>query len=393
RSELFALQDSIAAEVSNFLRIRIGEQIERRASRAGTRNAQAWELLQHAREEAAGIDRIIATGDTGAIARQFARTDSIYAAAAAADPAWASPLTERGWLSYRLMRLAGSKTEAEELITQGQRHAAAALALSASDPDALELQATLTYWRWLLGLETNSDRAAQALADAERDYRAAVTANPQQASAWTSLSHLLINKAQVAEANLAASRAYEADPYLTNANVTLWRLFTTSLDLEDEIQARRWCEEGSRRFGSDPRFVECRLLLFALKGVQPDVSEAWRLLDEYVLLSPPELRPFRQLRGQMIVATALARAGLDDSARSVILRSRAPDAQFDPTRELAYLEAVARTILGDTDEAFSQLSLFLATNPAQRATFAADQTWWFRPLRTDRRYRSLTGGA
>src|SRR5690606_17628939 len=69
RSELFALQDSIAAEVSYVLRIRIGGQIERRASRAGTRNAQAWELLQHAREEAAGIDRIIATGDTGAIAR------------------------------------------------------------------------------------------------------------------------------------------------------------------------------------------------------------------------------------------------------------------------------------------------------------------------------------
>jgi hypothetical protein len=94
----------------------------------------------------------------------------------------------------------------------------------------------------------------------------------------------------------------------------------------------------------------------------------------------------------MLVAAALARAGLDDSARTVIVRSRAPDAESDPTREIAYLEAVARTLLGDKDEAIRQLGVFLAANPAQRTSLRDDNTWWFRDLRSDPRYRTLTGG-
>ncbi len=95
---------------------------------------------------------------------------------------------------------------------------------------------------------TGADDAAKLYASAEEDLRGSVRANPEQASAWTTLSHLLINKPAVGEAKLAALRAYEADPYLSNANVTLWRLFTTSYDLEDAIEAKKWCDEGQARF-------------------------------------------------------------------------------------------------------------------------------------------------
>ncbi len=391
RADVFALQDSVAAEVSTFLRTRLGEQIQMRESRAGTRNGAAWEMLQRARDEVASADPLIESGDTAALARQWNRADSLFAEAERLDPRWPEPATQRAWLAYRRARAAGGAAEGEWLDL-GLGHAGRAVGLSPSDPDALEARATLTYWRWLSGLEPDERKAGLLMEAAERDFRASVAANPAQASAWTSLSHLLINKPEIAEANAAASRAYEADPYLTNANVTLWRLFTTSLDLENAIQSARWCEEGQRRFPEDPRFLECQLSMFALKGTKPDVPRAWALLDQYVERSPQPDRDFRRRRGSMLVAAALARADLADSARSVILRSRAPDAESDPTREIAYLEAVARTLLGDQDEAIRQLGVFLAANPAQRASLRDDNTWWFRDLRSDPRYRTLTGG-
>ena len=95
-----------------------------------------------------------------------------------------------------------------------------ALTLQPGDPDALELRGTLKYLRWLLNLAPDPAEAAGLMTDAEKDLRAAVAANPEQASAWNTLSHLLINKLETAEAKLAALRAYDADPYLTNANLT-----------------------------------------------------------------------------------------------------------------------------------------------------------------------------
>jgi hypothetical protein len=92
----------------------------------------------------------------------------------------------------------------------------------------------------------------------------------------------------------------------------------------------------------------------------------------------------------MLVALALARAGLADSARAVAIRSRG-DAELDPTRELAFLESLVRILVDDRDEALRQLSTYVATNPQFRASLAKDQTWWFQSLRDDPRFKALTG--
>jgi serine/threonine-protein kinase len=391
-NEIFALQDDLAKEVSSFLRIQLGKEVELRENRAGTRDAAAWGLLQKAQEESRSADRLVPSGDTTAVYRLYAQADSLYAQAEAADPKWPAPMVQRGWLAYRQSRLAGSfdKSSYDTWTQRGLAHAERALLVDPEDPDALELRGTLRYWRWLLNLEPNASRAAELFSEAERDLRAAVDKNPIQASAWTSLSHLLINKQEPAEAKLAALRAYEADPYLTNANQTLWRLFSTSVDLDDPVEARHWCDEGGRRFAQDPRFAECRFWVGFLKGQKPDVDSAWLSMQRYVELSSPNQREFWQLRGQMIMAAVLARAGLKDSARSVIIRSRA-DAGVDPARELAQWEAVARTILGDKDEAITQLGIWLATNPQQRASMAKDNLWWWKDLRGEERYKQLLG--
>jgi hypothetical protein len=170
----------------------------------------------------------------------------------------------------------------------------------------------------------------------------------------------------------------------------MWRLFQASLDLEDEAESRHWCEEGYRRFHQYYRFTECQIWLYALKGVKPDVPKAWQLLDEYVKLVPSSSREFNQHFGQILVSMAIARAGLVDSARRVAERARA-DASIDPTRDLAQFEAAARLIMGDKEEALRLLSTYVAANPQVRAGMAKDDTWWFRDLRSDPRWRSLMG--
>jgi hypothetical protein len=130
----------------------------------------------------------------------------------------------------------------------------------------------------------------------------------------------------------------------------------------------------------------------SLKGQKPDVPKAWSLLGEYVRLSSPNMREFRQHEGEMLVAIAIARAGLADSARKVAEHARA-DASVDPTRDLAQWEAYVRAILGDKDEAFRQLSTYLAANPQERVNLAKEDTWWLRDLRSDPRWKSLVAGS
>ncbi|HEU5050557.1 MAG TPA: serine/threonine-protein kinase [Gemmatimonadales bacterium] len=398
RGDIFALQDSLAVEVAQFLRARVGEEVSVQESRAGTRNATAWETLQRARDAAERIDQLIASRDTAAVSRQFARADSLFAQAAGEDDRWAAPHTERAWLAFQRVRITiagGDRSAAARWLEAGRAHAENAVQRSARSPDAdaLEARATLVYWRWLLGLEPDPDRGEGLLDSAEADFRASIAANPGQASALTSLAHLLVNRGRVAEAQLAATDAYEKDPYLSAANTTVWRLFGTSLDLEDEVNAPRWCEEGQRRFPEDPRFVECQLKLFALRNYPPDIPKAWQLLERYVELSAPEIRDYRRLRGEMLVAIALVRAGRADSARSVMERVRQNTGDLDPTRELQYFEAIAQTMLGDKDRAFELLATYIAVNPSQRRSFRLDETWWLRPLRDDPRYARLSGPA
>jgi eukaryotic-like serine/threonine-protein kinase len=392
RAEIFALQDDLAQEVSVFLRQRLGQAIELQKTQVGTKNTGAWELVQRAEQLTNEVDPLLAAADTAAAARRLVTADSLLARAESQDPKWVSPIVKRGWLAYRQLDMIGAFDKAyyANWLDTGMKHSARALELDPKNPDAFELRGTLEYWRWLLNLEPDQAKAAKLVADAEKDLRAAVGGNPHAAFAWTLLSHLLMGQSQTGEAKLAALKAYEADPYLTSAKQTVWRLFQSSLDLEDRTEATHWCEEGRRRFSDYFRFTECQIWLFALKGVPPDIPKAWQLLEEYERQSPPNQRASSRLYGQMLVALALARAGLKDSARAVALRSRG-DAEIDPTRDQALVESLVRIILEDKDEALRLLSTYIATNPQFRASLARDQTWWFQSIRDDPRFKALVG--
>lgn len=392
RSDVFALQDLLADEVASFLRRRVGDEVRLARSRRGTGSGDAWELLQRSEVARQDADRVLEEGDVAAAERQLLRADSLLATASEVDPGWTAPPTARGWLAYRLARLGTGFDRAhyDRWLDRARLFADSTLRAAPEDADARELRGTVRYFRFLLNLDPDPESSRRLFEGAEEDLRASVTSDPDRASAWSSLSHLLMNKGETAEAKVAALRSYEADPWLSSVHLTLWRLFSTSLDLGDGVEARHWCDVGAERFPEDPRFVQCRILLYALESAEPDVQRAWALADRYVELSPPNVAEFRRREADLMVSFALVRAGLPDSARGVATRSRlSPTA--DPTRELLYLEAITHTLLGDADQALSLLSQFVAANPAQRESLARDQTWWFSPLRSHPRYQVLVG--
>jgi serine/threonine-protein kinase len=163
-----------------------------------------------------------------------------------------------------------------------------------------------------------------------------------------------------------------------------------SYDLEQFVDAVHWCAEGQRRFAGNPRFVQCQLWVMTSKAEAPDVAKAWRLVGDLEKVTPRYNWQFERLKAQIQVAAVLARAGLKDSARHLLLKSRGTP-EIDPTYDLVYLEAFVRTLLGDKDEALRLLKQRIAARPEKRDL--ASEFWWFRDLANDPRYRELAGKA
>ncbi|MGH7537705.1 MAG: protein kinase domain-containing protein [Gemmatimonadales bacterium] len=384
------LQQTMADRMALLLRRRLGQEIQQLTARAGTRNTQAWELVQQAKDLARKVDTLLTAGDTASASRALARADSLLVQASMKDRKWTAPIIERGWLAWAQRRIAGfEKGPAAQWTGRGLDFATTALRLQPGDPEALHLRGTMRYIRWVLNLDPAPLTPAQLLAGAQQDLQAgAAVSNQNRASALALLSHLFMRKSEPVDGKLAAMQAYEVDPYLTEAPDVLWRLFSSSLDLEDAAEATKWCQEGYRRFPQDAGFTECQISLYALTGQKPDVGKLWRLLDQNVALYPPPQREFRRRRGALLVAMALAHAGLKDSARTVALSARA-GADVDPTRDLVYVEILLRNLLGDRDEALQLLKLYLVTNPQDKMTIARDSTWWWRGLRGDPEFERL----
>jgi tetratricopeptide (TPR) repeat protein len=185
---------------------------------------------------------------------------------------------------------------------------------------------------------------------------------------------------------LAAERAYEADAFMSDARVILFRLCQMSLELKNWEAVTRWCGEGRRRFPDRASFVSVEIAALAgPEGPSPDAAHAWELAGKTLELSPPQTRAEREALALMQVAAVLARAGLGDSARAVIGRARAVAPGPDP--DLFYQEANAWLRLGQTDTALSLLAAYLEAQPDQRDYIAGD--WWWAELRDDPRFQSL----
>jgi eukaryotic-like serine/threonine-protein kinase len=393
RTDLFKLQDSVAKEVSRGLRKRLGTEIDNLVNRPGTSNEQAWEALQRAKQTLAGVDAILSTDGLKPAIDRLSEADSSLAAVEAMDKKWVAPIVLRGFIAFRKMQLLGNTdpTQIPKWLDVAGADADRAIALSPQNADALELRGTIRYFRWGYNQSADPSASMKLINDSEADFRAAVTANPLQATAWNGLSYVLNAKVQFAKAKLAAQTAYESDPYLKDIDKTIWRLIQNSFALGDRTETEKWCTLGRQRVPNNYRFTQCRLYLFELPGPKPNVDSLWRVYREFVDQSPANVKKFNTLKGGMLVALALARAGLADSARAVIGRSRG-DSQIDPASELIYYEAQARAQLGDKDDVIRLLTRFFATSPQLRPFAKDDDSWFWDSVRDDPRYKALVNG-
>ncbi|MDF1506514.1 hypothetical protein PYV61_26400, partial [Roseisolibacter sp. H3M3-2] len=175
-------------------------------------------------------------------------------------------------------------------------------AADGDDAEALALRGTVRLERWTRHLEPDPRAAAALLADAESDLRRAVALAPQDAAAWSALARVYYEKPNLIEATLATRRAYEADAYLANADALLWRLYASSYDTENFLDARQWCDEGRRRFPRNPAFVRCQLWLFTSAAQEPDVARAWRLVDSLRAVAPASEWPALGREARLLAA-------------------------------------------------------------------------------------------
>lgn len=395
KGNVFAVRDSLASEVANFLRLRVGEEVRLREGRAGTSNVAAWTLLQRAEKQRKDGEALSGKGDSAQSMRLFATADALLAQAETLDPAWIDPITQRARISLSLARASGGAVDAKPHIEKGIELASRSLARDPRDADALSVRGQLLYRRWALALYTSPREATEILDGVEKDLKAAVAIMPANAEAWNQLSQLYNQKDDFISAKVAASRAYEEDAYLSGADRVLWRLYATSYDLEQFADGVKWCDEGSRRFPENPSFVRCRLWLYTTNAKQANPTEAWRDFDRLKQLTPAKLWQFREHEGKILVAAALARAGQQDSARRLLVSARAGPG-VDPEGALLSFEAFVRTLFNDprdTDEAFKLLRRYMSTNAAHRQGFAESQSWWWKPLKADPRFAELISGS
>jgi len=277
-------------------------------------------------------------------------------------------------------------------IDRGLAHADAALKLKPNDPDALEIKGELQFLRYSKRVDSDPTKIEKILPEAEASLTRAVELNRDQAGAWAALSSLYYAKPDIQAANNAALNAYRADAFLSSAKAILKRLFWTSHDLEQFPEALNWCTEGRRRFPTDPDFTACRLWMYTTRLAKPDIDSAWIYRTRYIAVTPEKKRPAADKLGSILVAGALARAGLPDSARHLLVRARATPEE-DPTRDLEGTEAVIRVILGDQDEAVRLIADYLTANPGHRKGFATRTGWWWRDIQGNPKFKALIAGA
>lgn len=395
KTGVLAVQDSIAREVADYLRIHVGQEVRLRQERSGTSNVAAWTILQRAEKLRKDAVTQANAGDSAASKAGFARADSLMVEAESLDGNWIDPIAQQSALALSRVKTTRNPVEAKPWLDRGIVDANRALAKDSRSAEALESRGSLLYQKWYLSLAANTREAPALLDSAESDLKRAVAIDPSRAQAWNNLSEVYSQKDNSLDAKQAGQRAYEADAYLAGTDQVLWRLYATSYDLKQFPDAVKYCDEGARRFPDNRLFVRCKLWLFTTHAVAPDPAVAWAEYKKLQALTPAKQWERQQHEASMLVAAAFAGAGQKDSARKLLRGARA-DAQIDPQGTLMGVEAFIWTLVGtkaDTTEAIDVLKRYLTANPQHRAGYADSQSWWWTGLKLDPRFVDLVGKA
>jgi serine/threonine protein kinase/tetratricopeptide (TPR) repeat protein len=403
RDSLFAAEESVAGKVAELLRTLLGPEIELRNTLAGTRVIAAWTSYNRAEKLRKDAARQAGASRDSALAT-LTLADSLVRQAQQADPKWADPIALEVDVALQRGRLYNPQKAEErpERARWFQQALDASERLVKMEPNgrAFALRGTVKYAQWGLALTTDPAKRANELTAAIADLENAVKLEPSLASAYATLSSVYYDRKDRFSALQNARRAYEADAYLSNAEFILNRLFWTSSDTDNFAEARRWCDEGRRRFPANYLFALCQLWSLLPSDAKPDIPRAWILAAQVESLAPPVAKAFQSRKAQMIVGGVIGRAGkaaggqkaLMDSANSVLVRARA-DREIDTEGELPGYEAIMRTQMGELEQGLEMLKQYVATHPDHFFLVGGNIHWWWRPLQALPGFQTLKANA
>ncbi len=409
RDSLFLAEDAVAAEVAASLKQRLGSEIELRTTRAGTRSMAAWTLFSRA-EKLLDDAQALLRANSDSSAMLVALTDSLLRQAESSDATWIEPKLLRGEAALHRARLAsialeqnrGSVEQVSRLLDTALVRANDAMAADPTSARAQALRGTVEYAKWRDRALSDAVRHG-FLDNARNDLESAVQRDPRIASADVTLSNLYYDEEDVPTANKYARAAYEADAFLSNTAGILVRLFWTSYDTNLLADARKWCDEGAKRFPTNYNFAICGLWLMLIPNAEPDAARAWSLAARVDSLAPQTTKSFQSHLARMIVAGVIGRAAkaapiagqqaaLRDSAENVIASARA-DPTIDPEGELPGYEALVRTQMGDYARAVTMLTQYVATHPTHTFLVGSNVHWWWRSLQNQPGFQALKARA
>ena len=388
-----ALRDSIAERVTERLRVLLGDHVRLATARSSTANAQAWTLLQRGERARREADSLARAEQVDAALERLVSADALFEQAASLDARWSGPAVSRA--STALMRAeffeAGrDRRSAATWLDSAEAASTRALALEPDLAEAFAARGRARSMRVLMDLVPKADAKA-AFAQAAADLDTATSWDPTHAAAWWMRGRLEYAEKRPERAKFYTMRAYEADAFLAEAPQILYRLFITSHDLNNYDEAKKYCDEGGRRFPNQARFVYCRLMVHMMEGAEgvTTADAVWRSYDSLKAMVDPARWPVVGRDPQMFAAAGLVRAGLPDSARRVMERARVTNPKDDPTGELLGLEAFVLAQLGEREAAVRLIERYVADHPQHIAGFRQADFWWWRPLRDEPRFKDI----
>jgi TolB-like protein/DNA-binding winged helix-turn-helix (wHTH) protein/Flp pilus assembly protein TadD len=346
-ADLVTLQQEIARDVSQRLRVRLSGSDEQRLAKSYTKDAEAYQLYLKGRHHVLKLTP--AENQKGV---------SYYQQAIAADPSYA--LAYFGLAqAYSSLAISGELPPAEWFL---KAKAATHKALELDDQlaEAHASHGYLLFWHeWNWG-------------EAEKQFRRALELNPNSAETHMGYALLLSNTGRHAEALAEIKRAGEHDPLNLLIGGNEGQLLVHAGRADEALASLRKSVE------LDPNFWFTRMIAssaYAEKGMYAEAAA--------------EGRKARELFGgsshpSAFLGYALARAGRRDEARVELewMLGRSKERFLSP-----YNVALVYHGLGETDEALAWLGRGVEQRDPRMTFLGAEPKW--NNLRSDPRFQGL----
>lgn len=350
-TDLFELQDQLAGRLALELEPALQQPShaspESIAELGGTRNVEAYQLYLLAAQRA-----------------QSGRPEGIEQAvgllhqALQIDPSYAVAWTQLAWSHRR--RLWSTDDVPADVFRPANQALERALML---EPNLPQARAGLGFTRYYFDFDW---------AAAEREFRAALAANPSEVSAQYGLGLLLVTQDRIEEGLAHARRARELDPLSSTLNA-MEGGYLVGLGRLEEARVR-----FARALAIAPLnyngHVGQSMLHFAENRDAEGLASLRRAVDVGVGTTRPKA----------LVAARLARLGRHDEARALLDELLATSRRrYLPPTSLATVQAA----LGDAAAALASLEMAVAVRDT-RVIFLKDDEHW-QPLRNEPRFREL----